>query len=57
MRLSELYANLNYPEDMEEFIFYMPIKDNYDPSQHTKDENMTRLLEKLQIFLEEKRTY
>lgn len=54
-QLDELYASFNYPVDMEEFVSYMPVKDNYDPSQHTQDENMNRLLEKVQIFLEKKK--
>lgn len=55
LKLDELYASFNYPVDMEEFVSYMPVKDNYDPSQNTQDENMNRLLEKVEIFLEKKK--
>jgi len=53
-KLDELYASFNYPEDMEEFISYMPIKDNYDPTIHTREENMERIFKKIDEFLNKK---
>lgn len=53
-KLNELYADFNYPEDMEEFISYMPTKDGYNPTEHSKDENNKRILQKVADFLEKK---
>lgn len=39
---------------MEEFISYMPIKDDYNPSEHTKEENENRILKKVYDYLERK---
>jgi len=52
--LDEAYANFEYPEEMEEFISYMPIKDGYNPSIHTKEENIERILKKVDEFLTNK---
>lgn len=49
-----IYADFDYPEDMEEFISYMPIKDDYNPTEHTKEENEKRILKKVYDFLERK---
>src|SRR5579871_4862333 len=43
-KIAEVYADFNYPFDMEDFIYYMPAKD-YDPAQHTFEENQDRLLD------------
>lgn len=53
--LDEIYADFNYPVDMEEFISYMPIKDDYNPTEHTKEENIERIRKKIDIFLEHKK--
>lgn len=53
-KLDVIYADFHYPEDMEEFISYMPIKDNYNPTEHTKEENEKRILRKVYDFLEKK---
>ena len=34
-----LYEDMGYPEDMENFIYYMPNTECYDPEKHTKEEN------------------
>ena len=54
-KLDVIYADFNYPEDMEEFISYMPIKDDYNPTEHTKEENEKRILKKVYIFLDRKK--
>lgn len=54
-RLDEVYADFDYPEDMEEFISYMPIKDGYNPMAHAKEENIKRILKKIDVFLEKKK--
>lgn len=52
--LDEVYADFNYPEDMEEFISYMPIKDDYNPTGHTNEENTERIRKKIDMFLANK---
>jgi len=52
--LDEVYADFDYPEEMEEFVSYMPIKDGYNPSTHTKEENIERRLRRVDEFLDSK---
>jgi hypothetical protein len=55
MQMVEMvYADFYYPSEMESFISYMPITDNYIPEEHTKDEIENRLLIKLDSFINEK---
>ena len=50
--IENVYADFNYPEDMNSFISYMPIEnDEYNPSEHTLKENEQRLIEKFIMFL------
>ncbi len=44
-------ANQFVISDMEKFISYMPITDNYIPIEHTKEENENRLLANLDSFI------
>lgn len=53
-KIAEVYAEFNYPSEMEEFIYYMPAK-NYDPSQHSEHENEQRLLTLFNAFLEKEK--
>lgn len=53
-KLDEIYADFDYPEDMEEFISYMPVKDEYKPIEHSREENKKRILDKIDIFLAKK---
>jgi len=50
-KISILYSTLDYPEEMEEIVPYMPETDGYDPSQHTKEENTKRLIDKIDAFI------
>lgn len=52
--LDEIYADFDYPEDMEEFVSYMPIKDGYKPKEHSKEENIQRKINKIDEFLDKK---
>lgn len=50
--IENVYADFDYPEDMESFISYMPVDDpTYTPSEHTLKENEQRLIEKFNKFL------
>jgi len=54
-KIAEVYADFNYPSDMEEFINYMPAK-NYDPSKYSITENRQRLLKKFDDFLNKEKS-
>ncbi|MDP4118739.1 MAG: DUF2247 family protein [Bacillota bacterium] len=51
-KAEDIYADFNYPSDMECFISYMPVQDDqYNVSEHTTDENEQRLIDKFNIFI------
>lgn len=54
-KVSEVYADVGYPVEMEEFIPYMPPKGNYDPTKYSIDENNLRMIMLLDKFLEEEK--
>jgi len=47
-----IYSNFDYPREIESFIRYMPVTDDYDPSLHTKNENENRLFENWKRYLD-----
>lgn len=53
-KIEIVYANFDYPADMEGFISYMPSKDGYDSSKHKFEENKYYLLSKLDDFIKKK---
>lgn len=56
-KVTEVYADFNYPEDMDSFINYLPPKDGFNPSQYSKDENLVRLINLFNDFLNKERQY
>ncbi|NUE67741.1 DUF2247 family protein [Snodgrassella sp. ESL0253] len=50
-RVEEIYENFDYPEEIESFVRYMPVSDDYDPSKHTNDENINRLYSNWENYL------
>lgn len=46
-----IYADFDYPPEIEGFVRYMPVIDAYDPGAHTRDENENRLFGKWREFL------
>lgn len=51
-RVENVYADFEYPEDMNSFISYMPVEDGkYNPSEHNEAENKQRLIGKFNEFL------
>lgn len=46
-----IYADFDYPPEIESFVRYMPVTDTYDPRAHTKDENENRLFGKWRKYL------
>lgn len=51
-RIATIYVRFDYPSDMENFIYYLPPTDGYNPGAHTQDENYKRLLGLFNSFLE-----
>ena len=46
-----VYADFDYPEEIQSFIGYMPPTDGYQPNNHTLEENEVRLLNEWESFL------
>jgi hypothetical protein len=42
--VEEIYADFNYPAEMQHFVRYMPVTNSYDPEKHSARENETRLM-------------
>ena len=54
--IDNLYANLDYPEDMENFVSYMPIDENISKNfQNNKDFELN-ILKNIDMFLSSKST-
>lgn len=46
-----IYANFDYPHEIESFVRYMPPADGHDPTAQSHAENERRLLENWQRYL------
>jgi hypothetical protein len=46
-----VYEEFGYPAEMNDFIYYMPPRDGYDPLAHSLDENRTRLMKLWEQYL------
>ncbi|MCY1354542.1 hypothetical protein D9M68_271760 [compost metagenome] len=44
VEIEYIYAEFDYPPEIEGFVSYMPASDGYDPSQHSTEENRERLI-------------
>jgi len=47
-----IYADFDYPSEIDGFIKYMPTSDSYDPSTHSQMENINHLMENWKLYLE-----
>ncbi|MDR1462191.1 MAG: DUF2247 family protein, partial [Azoarcus sp.] len=47
-----IYADFDYPDEIESFVRYMPMTDGYDPSQHSRKDNENRLFENWRKYLD-----
>ncbi|WNN74777.1 DUF2247 family protein [Lysinibacillus capsici] len=56
-KVAEVYADFNYPEDMDSFINYLESKDGFNPSQYSKEENVTRLINLFNDFMNKEHHY
>ncbi|MDI3438735.1 DUF2247 family protein [Erwinia sp. V90_4] len=50
--VEKIYADFDYPSEIEGFIKYMPPSDGYDPSKHSHMENINHLMDKWKNYLE-----
>lgn len=50
--VEEVYCEFDYPEEIEEFVRYMPVKDSYNSSVHSLAENEERLFGYFKHFLD-----
>jgi hypothetical protein len=51
--VERIYADFDYPPDVERFVAYMPPVEDYDPAQHSAEENEKRLIEAWRTYLGE----
>ncbi|MCY9265341.1 DUF2247 family protein [Bacillus haynesii] len=56
-KITEVYADFNYPEDMDSFINYLEPKDGFIPSQYSKEENVIRLINLFNDFMNQELEY
>ncbi len=54
--VESVYANFDYPEEIENFVRYMPPTDGVDPKSYSKEENEQRMMEKWRWYLDQART-
>lgn len=50
--VEEIYSDFDYPEEVAQFVRYMPVTDGFDPSAHSAEENHSRLLSKWRGYIE-----
>lgn len=50
-RVAKVYSDMDYPKEMESFIYYIPSSDGYDPRGYSKEQNQKRLVQMLDMFL------
>lgn len=46
-----IYTDFDYPPDIQSFVRYMPATDDYDPRDHTAEQNSERLMGLFEAFL------
>ncbi|SFH95550.1 MULTISPECIES: DUF2247 family protein [unclassified Bacillus (in: firmicutes)] len=56
-KIVEVFADFDYPEDMERLINYMPSKDGYNPLLYSEEENIVRLISFFNDFLHKEQQY
>ncbi|MEW5292005.1 DUF2247 family protein [Erwinia papayae] len=50
--IENIYADFGYPDEIENFVKYMPPSNGYDPSVHTYAENIDNLINNWKSYLE-----
>ena len=46
-----IYADFDYPEELVPFVRYMPTTDGWDPTVHSLEENLARMIAKWSAYL------
>jgi len=49
--VEKIYADFDYPSNIEGFVRYMPVVDGYNPKKHSKNENEERLFKQWEKYL------
>lgn len=47
-----VYESFGSPGDVESFVRYAPVTDTYNPLEHTREENLARLMSNWKVYLE-----
>ncbi|GAA4018174.1 DUF2247 family protein [Actimicrobium antarcticum] len=47
-----IYADFDYPSEIENFVRYMPVTDDYDSSKHSIEENENRMFSNWKKYLD-----
>lgn len=56
-KITEVYVDFNYPEDMDSFINYLEPKDGFNTSQYSKEDNVIRLINLFNDFMNQEHHY
>ncbi|MCR6095426.1 DUF2247 family protein [Salipaludibacillus agaradhaerens] len=56
-KVTEVYADFDYPEDMDSFISYLEPKDGFNPLHYSKEENVSRLINLFNDFMNQEYLY
>lgn len=51
-RVEDIYSDFGYPQEVAQFVRYMPVTDSYTPGKHSKEENERRLFIKWKEYLD-----
>ena len=54
--VDRLWADFDYPDEIAKFVSYMPADNGYDPSAHSREDNLKRLYSKWQEYIEANRS-
>ncbi|WZY01535.1 DUF2247 family protein [Bacillus sp. FSL W7-1360] len=56
-KIAEVYADFNYPEDMDNFINYLVPEDGFNPAQCSKEKSVARLINLFNDFLQKEQQF
>lgn len=54
-KIELIYADFDYPVELAGAVRYMPPQDEYNPSEHSKEENEQHMISKIDDFLEQEK--
>ena len=55
--IDEVYADFDYPSDMDNFVSYMPVSGNRDTSLYNEEENINYLISNFEIFIQKEKEW